>query len=89
MHWLLFENVGNQLSNVKRTRDFPGGPVVKNLPSKAEDLGSASGLETKISTLAFSTPKVARKAKVNLQIKKTKEAYQPEWSVTRILSLQW
>ena len=72
MHWLLFENVGNQLSNVKRTRDFPGGPVVKNLPSKAEDLGSASGLETKISTLAFSTPKVARKAKVNYRLKRPK-----------------
>ena len=72
MHWLLFENVGNQLSNVKRTRDFPGGPVVKNLPSKAVDLGSASGLETKISTLAFSTPKVARKAKVNYRLKRPK-----------------
>ena len=44
MYWLLFENVGNQFSNVKRTRDFPGGPVVKNLPSKAVVLGSVSGL---------------------------------------------
>ena len=29
-------------------RDFPGGPVVKNLPSNAGDVGSISGQETKI-----------------------------------------
>ena len=29
-------------------RDFPGGPVVKNLPSNAGDTGSASGRGTKI-----------------------------------------
>ena len=28
--------------------DFPGGPVVKNLPSKAEDGGSLPGRGTKI-----------------------------------------
>ena len=31
-------------------RDFPGGPVVKNLPSNAGDLGSIPGLGTKIPT---------------------------------------
>ena len=31
------------------TRDFPGGPVVKNLPSNAEDVGSILGQRTKIS----------------------------------------
>ena len=25
--------------------DFPGGPVVKNLPANAEDMGSIPGLE--------------------------------------------
>ena len=29
-------------------RDFPGGPVVKNLPCNAEDLGSIPGWGTKI-----------------------------------------
>ena len=29
-------------------RDFAGGPVVKNLPSNAGDVGSISGLGTKI-----------------------------------------
>ena len=29
-------------------RDFPHGPVVKNLPSNAEDLGSIPGVGTKI-----------------------------------------
>ena len=28
--------------------DFPGGPVVKNLPCNAEDVGSVSGWRTKI-----------------------------------------
>ena len=28
--------------------DFPGGPVVKNLPSKAGDVGSTPGQRTKI-----------------------------------------
>ena len=31
-----------------RIRDFPGGPVVKNPPSNAEDTGSVSGWGTKI-----------------------------------------
>ena len=29
-------------------RDFPGGPVVKNLPYNAGDMGSIPGLGTKI-----------------------------------------
>ena len=33
----------------RRKRDFPGGPVVKNLPSNAEDAGSIPGRGTKIS----------------------------------------
>ena len=37
------------LSNQGLTyRDFPGGPVVKNLPSNAGDVGSISGQGTKI-----------------------------------------
>ena len=35
--------------NKRRKRDFPGGPVVKNLPSNAEDAGSIPGRGTKIS----------------------------------------
>ena len=31
-----------------KTRDFPGGPVVKNLPSKAGDMGSIPSRGTKI-----------------------------------------
>ena len=30
------------------SRDFPGGPVVKNLPSDAGDTGSIPGRETKV-----------------------------------------
>ena len=30
-----------------RTGDFPGGPVAKNLPSNAGDMGSIPGWETK------------------------------------------
>ena len=29
-------------------RDFPGDPVIKNLPSNAGDMGSIPGQETKI-----------------------------------------
>ena len=32
--------------------DFPGGPVVKNLPSNAEEAGSIPGRETRISHVA-------------------------------------
>ena len=32
----------------KKDRDFPGGPVVKNLPSNAWDVGSIPGQGTKI-----------------------------------------
>ena len=32
----------------KNARDFPGGPVVKNLPSNAGDAGSIPGRGTKI-----------------------------------------
>ena len=31
-----------------QVRDFPGGPVVKNLPASAGDTGSSPGLGTKI-----------------------------------------
>ena len=32
-------------NHIKMFRDFPGGPVVKNLPAKAGDLGSIPVLE--------------------------------------------
>ena len=35
-------------SSRRTERNFPGGPVVKNLPSKAGDMGSTPGLGTKI-----------------------------------------
>ena len=31
---------------MKRSRDFPGGPVVENLPSNAGDMGSIPGGRT-------------------------------------------
>ena len=37
-----------QLSYENGTEDFTGGPVVKNPPSNAGDLGSIPGQETKI-----------------------------------------
>ena len=33
---------------MNRLRDFPGGPMVKNWPSNAGDVGSSPGGETKI-----------------------------------------
>ena len=35
-------------SRVKKTEDFPGGPVAKNLPLSSGDLGSVPGWGTKI-----------------------------------------
>ena len=35
-----------------KIQDFPGGPVVKNLPCNSEDTGSIPGQETKISGAA-------------------------------------
>ena len=39
--------VAQKLSGKKQTRDFPGGPVVKTLPSNAGDVGSIPGQRTK------------------------------------------
>ena len=40
---------GKHTFTIKRSlRDFPGGPVVKNPPSNAGDMGSAPGQGTKI-----------------------------------------
>ena len=36
------------LTNLKNKRNFPGGPVVKNPPSNAGDVGSIPGPGTKI-----------------------------------------
>jgi len=36
------------LSQKPQMGDFPSGPVVKNLPSKAEDMGSIPGQGTEI-----------------------------------------
>ena len=36
------------LSQKPQLGDFPSGPVVKNLPSKAEDMGSIPGQGTEI-----------------------------------------
>ena len=35
-------------TNICYLRDFPGGPVVENLPSNAEDTGLTPGQEAKI-----------------------------------------
>ena len=35
-------------SKISSIQGLPGGPVVKNLPSDAEDMGSTLGLGTKI-----------------------------------------
>ena len=43
-------------SVIKRNEgDFPGGPVVKNLPSNAGDVGSIPGWLTKIPTCRWAT----------------------------------
>ena len=34
-----------KLNYVSMLKDFPGGPVVKNLPVNARDMGSIPGLE--------------------------------------------
>ena len=38
----------NIFKSYKEMKDFPGGPVVKNLPCNAGDAGSIPGLGTKI-----------------------------------------
>ena len=40
--------VAQKLSGKKQTRDFPGGPVVKTLPSNAGDVGSIPGQRTRV-----------------------------------------
>ena len=37
----------NRKKKITSTGDFPGGPMVKNLPSNAEDMGSIPGPGTK------------------------------------------
>ena len=43
-------------------RDFPGGPVVKNLPSNAGDTGLIPGQGTKIHKLHSAAKKEKREA---------------------------
>ena len=45
--WELRSHMPQAKKNVLR-RDFPGGPVVKNMPCNAGDMGSTPGLQTKI-----------------------------------------
>ena len=40
--------ISKNFSGNKETQDFPGGPVVKNLPCNAGDTGSIPGQGTKI-----------------------------------------
>ena len=53
-HWILLIILQAIIVNPRRripkylTRDFPGGPVVKNLPCHAGDAGSIPGQGTKI-----------------------------------------
>ena len=50
-----------KLENLKTNRrNFPGGPVVKNLPSNAGDLASIPGGETEISQAAWCSQKENR-----------------------------
>ena len=42
------KNILNIFIKMSLTRDFPGGPVVKNPPSNAGDAGSIPGRGTKI-----------------------------------------
>ena len=42
------ESTVSGTKEIQETEDFPGGPVVKNLPSNAGDLGSIPGQGTKI-----------------------------------------
>ena len=41
----------NRKKKITSTGDFPGGPMVKNLPSNAEDMSSNSGQGNQIHTL--------------------------------------
>ena len=47
-NWGYQENKLNMLGNNIVFRDFPGGPVVKNPPPNAGDVGSIPGRRTKI-----------------------------------------
>ena len=47
--------------------DFPDGPVVKNLPSKAGDTGSVPGLGTKIPHAVQPKFKIKKKKKKKLR----------------------
>ena len=44
----IFSNHTTMRLEINYKRDFPGGPVVKNLPSNAGDAGSIPGQGTKI-----------------------------------------
>ena len=57
----IYEQIGVHVKNVM-SWDFPGGPVVKNLPSSAGDAGSIPGWGTKIPPAAGQlSPRAATK----------------------------
>ena len=59
-----------------RRGDFSGGPVVKNPPFEAEDMGSVSGWGTKIPCVTWPKTKKIKK-------KKKKENYHPWLCVSK------
>ena len=59
--------------------DFPGGPVVKNLPSNAEDTGSIPGRGTKI-------PHVAGQLSLHAT---TREAREPQQRASAAKKQKW
>ena len=51
----------------KQSQDFPGGPMVKNLPCNAEDVGSIPGWGTRIPhAVRYLSPDAARKPQKTL-----------------------
>ena len=56
--------ITSSISKIRLPGDFPGGPVVKNLPSNAGDTGSILGRGTKIPHAAGATKPVRSRALV-------------------------
>ena len=60
------EGTGTYRLRDLRNRDFPGSPVVKNLPSTTEDMGLIPGQGTKIPTCHLVKPKINKLEKTTI-----------------------
>ena len=80
---------GSSHTHKKTWKDFPGGPVVKTLPSNTGDMGSIPGWGTKIPHAVGCGQKLKKKKDMKMAYKHTKICSIHSWYEQCELKLRW